>query len=36
MVPIDFESLKTDQDTIILSKTQQNRTRIHIDYFYET
>jgi len=35
MVPIDFESLKTDQEYLYFIKTQQNRTRSYIDYFYE-
>ncbi|MCL6257661.1 hypothetical protein M3O96_01085 [Aquiflexum sp. TKW24L] len=35
MVPLDFESLKTDQEYLYFIKTQQNRTRSYIGYFYE-
>jgi hypothetical protein len=35
MVPLDFESLKTDREYLYFIKTQQNRTRSHIGYFYE-
>ncbi len=35
MVPIDFESLKTDQEYLYFIKTQQNRTKSYLDYFYE-
>lgn len=34
MVPLDFEALKTDTPYLYFLKTQQNRTRIYIDYFY--
>lgn len=34
MVPLDFEALKTDTHYLYFLKTQQNRTRIYIDYFY--
>jgi hypothetical protein len=35
MVPLDFESLKRDQEYLYFIKTQQNRTRSYIGYFYE-
>lgn len=35
MTPVDFESLKTDQEYLYFIKTQQNRTKSYIDYFYE-
>ncbi|WP_373493749.1 hypothetical protein [Aquiflexum sp.] len=35
MIPLDFESLKTDQEFIYFIKTQQNRTRSYVGYFYE-
>lgn len=35
MVPLDFESLKTDQEYLYFIKTQRNRTRSYIDFFYE-
>ncbi|WP_194775317.1 hypothetical protein [Pararhodonellum marinum] len=35
MVPLDFESLKNDQEYLYFIKTQQNRTRSYIGYFYE-
>ncbi|MDG1277844.1 MAG: hypothetical protein P8O16_11225 [Algoriphagus sp.] len=35
MVPLDFESLKTDQEYLYFIKTQQNRTGSYIGYFYE-
>jgi hypothetical protein len=35
MIPMDFESLKTDQEYLYFIKTQQNRTRSYIGYFYE-
>lgn len=35
MIPLDFESLKTDQDYRYFIKTQSNRTRSYIGYFYE-
>lgn len=35
MVPLDFESLKRDQEYLYFIKTQQNRTRSYIAYFYE-
>lgn len=34
MVPKDFESLKTDQEYHYFIKTQQNRTRSFLGYFY--
>jgi hypothetical protein len=36
MVPLDFESLKKDQEYLYFIKTQQNRTRSYQNYFYET
>ncbi|MEB2780045.1 hypothetical protein U3A58_06550 [Algoriphagus sp. C2-6-M1] len=36
MVPLDFESLKKDQEYLYFIKTQQNRTRSYQSYFYET
>jgi len=35
MVPLDFESLKRDQEYLYFIKTQQNRIRSYIGYFYE-
>jgi hypothetical protein len=35
MVPLDFESLKTDEEYLHFIKTQRNRTRSYIGYFYE-
>ena len=35
MIPVDFESLKTDQAYLFFLKTQRNRTRSYIDFFYE-
>jgi hypothetical protein len=35
MVPLDFESLKTDREYIYFIKTQKNRTRSYIGFFYE-
>ncbi len=35
MTPLDFESLKTDQEYSYFIKTQSNRTRSYIGYFYE-
>ncbi|MEB2785595.1 hypothetical protein [Algoriphagus persicinus] len=35
MIPLDFESLKTDQEYGYFIKTQSNRTRSYIGYFYE-
>ncbi len=35
MVPLDFESLKRDQEYHFFIKTQQNRTTSYISYFYE-
>jgi hypothetical protein len=35
MIPLDFKSLKTDQEYRYFIKTQQNRTRAYIGYFYE-
>ncbi len=35
MTPLDFESLKTDQEYRYFIKTQSNRTRSYIGYFYE-
>ena len=35
MVPLDFESLKTDQEYLYFIKTQKNRTRSYIGFFYE-
>ncbi len=35
MIPLDFESLKTDQEYRYFIKTQSNRTRSYIGYFYE-
>ncbi len=35
MVPLDFESLKKDREYLYFIKTQQNRTRSYITYFYE-
>lgn len=35
MVSLNFESLKTDQEYLYFIKTQQNRTRSYIDYFYK-
>ena len=34
MVPINFESLKTDTEYLYFIKTQHNRTRSYIDFFY--
>ncbi|TXE14739.1 hypothetical protein [Algoriphagus aquimarinus] len=34
MVPIDFESLKRDKEYLYFIKTQRNRTRSYIEYFY--
>lgn len=36
MVPLDFESLKKDQEYLYFIKTQRNRTRSYQSYFYET
>lgn len=35
MIPLDFESLKTDQEYLYFIKTQSNRTRSYIGYFYK-
>jgi hypothetical protein len=35
MIPLEFESLKTDQEYLFFIKTQRNRTRSYIDFFYE-
>jgi hypothetical protein len=35
MVPLDFESLKRDQEYLFFIKTQRNRTRSYSEYFYE-
>ncbi|MDP2040190.1 MAG: hypothetical protein Q8S14_05600 [Algoriphagus sp.] len=35
MVPLDFESLKRDQEYLYFIKTQQNRARSYIGYFYD-
>lgn len=35
IVPLDFESLKTDQEYLYFIKTQQNRTPSYTGYFYE-
>jgi len=35
MVPKDFESLKRDEEFLYFIKTQSNRTRSYIDFFYE-
>lgn len=35
MIPLDFESLKTDHTYLFFLKTQRNRTRSYIDYFYK-
>lgn len=35
MVPLDFESLKTDQEYSYFIKTQRNRTHSYIGFFYE-
>lgn len=35
MVPLDFESLKKDQEYLYFIKTQKNRTRSYQSYFYE-
>lgn len=35
MVPLDFESLKTDKEYLYFIKTQRNRTRSYIGFFYE-
>ncbi len=34
MIPLDFESLKTDHSFLFFLKTQRNRTRSYIDFFY--
>jgi len=34
MIPIDYESLKTDTEFLYFIKTQQNRTKAYIDFFY--
>ncbi|MFC3879775.1 hypothetical protein ACFOSV_06290 [Algoriphagus namhaensis] len=34
MVPLDFESLKTDQEFLYFIKTQENRTKSFTGYFY--
>lgn len=34
MIPLDFESLKTDQEYLYFLKTQRNRTRSYIGFFY--
>ena len=34
MIPLDFESLKTDQEYLYFIKTQRNRTRSYIGFFY--
>ena len=34
MIPMDFESLKTDQKYLYFLKTQRNRTRSYIGFFY--
>jgi hypothetical protein len=35
MIPMDFESLKTDQEYLFFIKTQRNRTTSYINFFYE-
>lgn len=35
MIPLDFESLKKDKEYLYFIKTQRNRTRSYIGYFYE-
>lgn len=35
LIPLDFESLKTDQAYLYFLKTQRNRTRSYINFFYE-
>jgi len=35
MIPLDFESLKNDREYLYFIKTQRNRTRSYIGYFYE-
>jgi hypothetical protein len=34
MVPLDFESLKRDKEYLYFIKTQRNRTRSYIEFFY--
>ena len=34
MVPLNFESLKKDQEYLYFIRTQRNRTRSYIDFFY--
>lgn len=35
MIPSDFESLKRDQEYLFFLKTQRNRTRSYIEFFYK-
>jgi hypothetical protein len=35
MIPLDFESLKTDREYLYFIKTQKNRTHSYIGFFYE-
>lgn len=34
LIPLDFESLRTDTEYLYFIKTQHNRTRSYIDFFY--